>query len=677
MTEFPSHCPLDCPDACSLVVTVEDGRVAAIDGGRANPVTEGYICAKVRKLPLALYGPDRLSRPLRRAGRKGRGEFTPVTWDDALEEIARRLAEARDRWGGETILPLYYGGSNGMLSQDTLDARLFRRLGASRLARTVCASATGRAAEGLTGKMAGVAYADYACARFVAIWGANPSASGFHLVKPVREAQRAGAFLAVVDPRRTPLAAQADLHLAIRPGTDLPLALATARWLFHNGGVDEAFVAAHVTGAETFRERTEPWTPGSAAAACGVPAADIERFARAYRDRAPAVIRCGWGLERNRNGGSAVAAVLALPSVAGKFGVRGGGYTLSNSAAWGFSTESAIGAAAPPTRVINMNLVGRALLEERDPAIHALFVYNHNPVATLPRQDLVRRGFLREDLFTVVFDHFLTDTARYADIVLPAAAFPERREFSRGYGGYALQDSPAVAAQFGESRSNHEVFGALLTRLGLDEAEDPLTEEAVVRAVLGAHPDGGRLAAELETRGAAVPAFGDRPVQFVDVHPRTPDGKIHLVPEALDREAPEGLYAYRPDPATERHPLVLISPASAKTVSSTLAHLHPDLGRLALHPRDAAERAIAAGDPVRVHNEFGEVRCRAVVSEEVPPGIVSLPKGLWDRHTENGATANALVPDTLTDLGAGACFNDARVQVERVESGPRGGGSAR
>ena len=661
--QVETGCPLDCPDACSLTVDVEAGRVVKIDGSHANPVTRGFICAKVRGYSDHLYSAARVQFPLLRRGAKGEGRFERASWDEALSLVAERLQDTRERHGGEAILPLSYGGSNGYLSQDTTDARLFRRLGASRLLRTVCAVPTGRAAEGLYGDMPGVAYEDYAHARLVVIWGANPNAAGVHLVPFVYEAQRQGARLVVIDPRRTPLARRADLHLAVRPGTDLCLALAVIRWLFANGRADEAFLAAHTTGAAELRRRAETWTLERAAAVTGLPAENIEAFARLYADTRPALVRCGWGLERNRNGGSAAAAVIALPAVIGAFGVRGGGYTLSNSGAWNLSTEGAIGEPEVATRAINMNRVGEALGPETQPAVKALFVYNCNPLMTLPNQERVRTGLLRDDLFTVVFDQVLTDTALYADVVLPATTFLERREIARGYGAYALQDREAVIAPWAEARDNHAVFAELCHKAGVARAGDPESASELAEGIYASSPQGAAWR-EAAKDGVALPPSGRAPVQFVDVFPGTSDRKVHLVPEELDREAPLGLYGFQAEPGGG--PLVLISPSTDKRVSSSLGQLHRGAVPVEIHPMDAAARGIADGDRVRVSNDLGEVRCRARVTDEVAPGVVSLVKGLWSHNTESGTTSNALCPDTLADLGGGACFNDARVEVAKV-----------
>ena len=660
-----SACPLDCPDACSLDVTVADGRVLAIGGSDKNPVTRGYICAKVRRYPEHLYGEARIQHPGIRSGCKGEGKFRRASWDEALGLVAARMKGVRDGRGGEGILPFSYGGSNGYLSQDTTDARLFYRLGASRLLRTVCAAPSGRAASGLYGKMPGIAYQDYAHANLIVVWGMNPSVSGIHLVPYIQEAQKRGARLVVVDPRRTRLAEHADLHLALHPGTDLPLALAVIRWLFAQGRADRAFLAEHAHGAEELARRAEPWTLERAARETRLPAADIEAFARLYADLSPAALRCGWGPERNRNGGSAIAAILALPAVAGKFGVRGGGYTLSNSAAWkDVDGMAAAKAEAPPTREINMNQLGDVLVRRGEGSVDLIFVYNANPLMTIPDQERVRAGLEREDLFTVVFDPVMTDTARYADVVLPATTFLERTEISRGYGAFVMQKADAVIPPVGEARPNHEVFAELCRRLDLARPGDPETAEQIAEAVLASSRRGAHLRRSLDENGIAFLEEGVAPVQFVDTFPRTADRKIDLVPEPLDREAPLGLYGYQPEPETGRYPLALISPATDRTISSTLGELHRAPVPVAMHPDDAGSRGIRDGDRVRVFNALGSVRCRAQVDAGVRAGVVFLPKGIWSHNTESGTTANALSPNTLTDLGGGACFNDARVEVE-------------
>jgi anaerobic selenocysteine-containing dehydrogenase len=660
MTMVETACPLDCPDACSLAVTVQQGKVVTIDGSRKNPVTDGYICAKVRRFGERVYGPDRLRYPAVRSGRKGSGRFTRVTWDEAIELVASRFEQAKATAGAESILPYSYGGSNGLLTQDNIDAQLWRRFGTSRLARTLCAAPTGAANMALYGKMPSVTYQDYPDAKLIVLWGVNPSASGIHLIPYVREAQKRGAKLVVIDPRTTALARGADIHLAVKTGTDVVVALAIHRYLFANGYADETFLRQHTSGGDVLKARAEPWTFERAADVSGVDASAIEALATLYAKSSPALIRCGWGLERNRNGGNAALSVLALPAVGGKFGVRGGGYSMSNSASWNID-RTWIDAPEPNTRIVNMNHLGRALTEYDDPPVNVLFVYNCNPAATVPDQHRVIKGLERENLFTVVFEQVMTDTALYADLLLPNTTFLEAYDFAKGYGPISLDLGRPVIDAVGEARTNADVFGDLCTRLGLLRDDEPSGELDLMVAVLKGLPE--PISRDLAAGAMASPPCGPAPVQFVDVFPNTPDKKVHLFPAALDSSTPLGLYRYQPDPQTERYPLALISPASERTISSTLGELpRPDV-KLLMHPDDARARGLEENDVVRIFNELGEVHCPLTVAPSIRPGTVSLPKGIWRRSTRNNTTGTALVPDTLTDLGAGACFNDARVQV--------------
>jgi anaerobic selenocysteine-containing dehydrogenase len=390
----------------------------------------------------------------------------------------------------------------------------------------------------------------------------------------------------------------------------------------------------------------------------------LREVAERYARTSPALVKCGWGLERNRNGGSAAAAILALPAVAGKFGVRGGGYSMSNSASSGIE-RTWLADAEPPTRAINMNKIGRILTEPEGAPVNVLFVYNCNPVAILPDQRRVIRGFEREDLFTVVFDQVLTDTAAYADVVLPATTFLEHYDFAKGYGPVTLQLGKPVIDTVGESRSNTDVFMDLARRLDLTTDGDPEDDLDAMLSVLAHLPE--PVADDLRSNWKAThPPNGGRPVQFVDVFPNTPDRKVDLFPAALDKQAPQGLYGYQADPGTAEFPLALISPASDRTISSTLGELQRPEVQLEMNPADADARSIEDGDKIRVFNPLGEMHITAKLTHLVRPGTVSMPKGVWRRHTGNGYTSNALAPDSLSDLGGGACFNDARVDVAKL-----------
>jgi anaerobic selenocysteine-containing dehydrogenase len=661
MTALPSVCPLDCPDTCSLTVTVDGGRITAVDGSRQNPYTDGFICAKVRRYPQRIYSPLRVLHPQRRIGAKGEGRFARISWDDALALIAERFRAIIAGDGAEAILPYHYGGSNGLFGEGAADARFFHRLGASELRKTLCAAPTGTVARAMYGVMGGVPPEDYDHARFVLLWGVNPSATNIHLVPHLRAAQRRGAFLAVIDPRRTPLARGADLHLAPRPGTDVPLALAMIAEIARRGATATAFLAAHANGTDALLQAAAEWPLDRAAAECGVAAADIAALVTAYLERSPAVVRCGWGIERNRNGGQAVRAILALPAIAGKFGVRGGGYTMSLGRTFPIDATAL---ARPdlrrrPVRAINMVQLGRALTEPIDPPIRALFVYNANPVAMTPDQNRILAGLTREDLFTVVHEQVMTDTARFADVLLPAATVFEQHELHRAYGHYRLQYSEPVIAPLGEARTNPQLFAQLARVMGFEEPALQAEETELLADALGA--DRSRFGDvgldELRVRRAVPLQFRGRHelIQFGTDFPSTPSGRIELTPDVctgVSYQSPDG-----------RFPLVLLSPATERTINSIFGELGQPAPRLALHPDDAGARQIGDGAPVRVFNELGEVHVRAQLTRNVRPGVVVLPKGLWCDRTLNGRTATALAPDTLTDIGAGACFNDARVDV--------------
>ena len=661
-----SACPLDCPDVCSLTVTVDNGKVTEITGDHRNPITAGFVCGKVRKFAHHMYGEDRFARPRIRSGPKGSGQFRDASWSEALDMIEQRMRDSIARHGAESILPYHYGGSNGWLTEGALATRFFRRLGASNLDRTFCASATTAATQGLYGVIPGVALEDYVHAKLIVLWGMNPAATSIHLVPVIERAKELGAKLVVVDPRRTQLAKHADMHLAVRPGADLPVALAIANRIFERGAAATDWLAQHANHVDEFKQRAARWSLFDAAREAGLSAGQLEEFVDLYVESSPAVIRAGWGLERNRNGGGSVAAVLALPALAGKFGVRGGGFTLANSdAKWGVTAEMGIAQPAPPARTINMSGLSRALVELRDPPISTLFVYNCNPAVTAPDQRVLLEQLARDDLFLVVHDQVMTDTAQLADVVLPATTFLEHRELRRGYGVMRMFDSPAVAAPFGESRSNNQLFGELMQRFGLHREGDAITDEEIVELIFRSAPEGGALREQLRASSIAIPSSGAHPLAFVDIFPHTPDRKMRLVPEHLDAQVDGGLYTYVADPATADYPLALISPALATQISSTFGQLRSAPGALEMSRADAAARGISDGDPIRVWNEHGEVHCLAKIDGDVRDGVCVMPKGLWRKHTANGFTSNALIPPRYADLGGQAVFNDARVQVAK------------
>ncbi len=662
---IPTTCPMDCPDTCALEVDVQDGKLAAIRGAADHPVTQGFICSKIADFGKRVYHESRLHFPMRRTGAKGSGQFARISWDEAIAEITAQFRAVKEKWGGEAILPYHYGGSNGYLGDSLLDDYFFARLGASRLALTICAAPTGEVALGMYGKMPGVAFEDYPLAKFILIWGANPKASNIHLVPFLREAKKNGAFVATVDPRNNFSSDQVDLHLPVYPGADLPLALAMIRLWNDRGLLATEFLRAHADGLETLLAAAKEWPLDRAAQAARVSGADIERLAMKYAESSPALLRCGWGLERNCNGGPAVAAVLAMPALLGKFGVPGGGYTLSNSAAMKLEKQNVLGPFEWTTRQMNMTQLGAVLGPATQPPVKALFVYNANPAATTPDQEAVLRGLSREDLFTVVFDQVMTDTAMHADILLPATTFVEQREVRRGYGNYLIGGIRPAIARVGESRPNEEVFAMLGRAMGWKDAPFTWDSETYVKKVAAAVDMNGRpgtnATALLEGKYERPDFSGPRPVQFKTVFPRTPDRKIHFTPAALGPK-PFHFESVR----SEKFPLALISPASSKLISSMMGEFNVQELRLTLHPADAAARGICDGDTVRAFNDLGEVICRARLSPHTREGVAAMPKGAWRKSSLNGRTSTALSPATIQTVGSGACFNDARIEVARM-----------
>jgi anaerobic selenocysteine-containing dehydrogenase len=636
-------CPLDCPDTCTLQVTVEGGRlveVGAVPAGEGNPFTAGWICAKVRRHAERVDAPERVLTPLVRTGPKGSGEFEPVSWDDALDRVASAISTAIDRGGPASVVPFLYNSSAGARA-DRLSSRLFRELGTSAVAHTICAATAGIAWHATFPNMASADPLDLVHSDLVVLWGANPSASNTHLTPLLTAARKRGAAVVVVDPRRTPTAARSDLHVAVRPGTDAALGLALAAELERRDLVNRAFCDDHADGTDEYLAAARSWTVERTAEVCGVPGSQIEELAELVATRRPGMLRVGWGMERNRNGGSAIRSALALWVLAGQFGRRGAGVYASTS---GEAELDAGGDGADPgsfARVLNMNRLGRDLLEA-DPSVSVLFVQGANPAVMAPDQRRVLEGLARDDLFCVVHEQVMTDTAAMADVVLPATTHFEATDVAESYGTFTVAPMPAVIDRVGASRTNDEVAAGLAARLGLtgyDPAPPPGPDGVVVTRPAGTvqfgppgdpattAPDGGRALLVLGAGSDRVPVHRD-----------------------LD----------------SRWPLTLLSPATAKTINSMFAEVDPPAAVVAVHPDDAAARGVGDGDEVVVRNDLASVRLPARLDPGLRPGVVVIPKGLWRRHVAGGLTANALVPDDVEGTIGGACFNDARVEVERA-----------
>jgi len=669
--ERPSVCPLDCPDTCSLTVTVEDDHIVAIRGSHANPYTGGVLCAKVPEAyPAFVHGAGRLRTPLRRVGAKGEGRFARITWAEALDLVHERFAAVVAEHGPQAILPLNYAGPHGMLAGGSMDLRFFHKLGASLLdRRPLCGGIRTEAWVGTFGSVPGIRPEQIAHARLIIVWGNNVTWSNLHLVPLINRARKAGARLVVVDPRRTVIARRADLHIALRPGTDVVLAWAVAAELERRDGIDRAFVERHVEGFEEFMALARRWSVSEAARVCGVSEGDIRALAEWYHTLAPAAIGVGNGLERNQNGGSGIRAIFALPALGGKFGVPGGG--LVNGASFAFP-KTPRRLARPDlvpegTRTLNIIDVGRHLLDASlVPPIKAVFIYNHNPVVVHPDQNRLRRGLEREDLFVVGSDVVMTDSLAYADVVLPACSHFEHADLYPAYGQHWLQRAEPVIPPQGEALPNTEIFRRLAARFGFTDPIFRASDAELMDDALD--PDDRRLAgvrpSTLPTdRALAMTIDGEDAVMFGNVFPKTPSGKVELASTYLERKYGARLPSWRP--VESRYPLALISPASDRRITSTFGGLHVGDGPppLEMHPDDARARGLHDGMRVRVWNDLGEIRLPLRISDAVVRGVVSTLKGAWLATSERGQTVSALCPAHHADISEGACFNDARVEV--------------
>jgi len=680
----PSVCPLDCPDTCSLAVTVADGEVLAVRGTKANPITHGAICAKVaRYYPQFVHGPNRLRHPLERIGAKGEGRFRQTTWESALELIQRRVGAVIERYGPEAVLPLNYAGPHGMLAGDSMSLRFFHRLGASLLARSpLCGGIRSAAYAATFGATPGTPLQQVALAQLIIVWGNNASACNLHLMRQINAAKRLGARLVVIDPRRTQVAEQAHLLLPVRPGTDVVLAWAIATELERISGLDQEFIGRHVLGFDDFMRAARAYPPERAAEICGVGLDDVRTLARWYKESTPAVIAWGNGLERNRNGGSGLRAIAALPALAGKFGVPGGGLVGGASHAFPKTLDRLTrpDLAPPGTRTINILDVAESILDEQlTPPIKAVFVYNHNPIIVHPDQNRMRKALARDDLFTVGIEVAMTDTMAFADVVLPACTHFEHADLYPAYGQQYLQRAEPVIPPVGESLPNTEIFRRLAARFGFSDPAFTASDAELMDAAMNADDPRlkGRRPSQLPLDSALKMEYGGvEPVLCDTVWPRTPSGRIELVSETLRARHGAPLPGFRP--LQSSYPLTLITPASDKRITSTFGGLPASDGTpvLEMHPEDAAARGLKEGELAKVWNDQGEVFLPLQITPAVRPGVVCSEKGAWLRTSLNGQTVAALAPTHKADIADGACFNDTRVEVQAAQhSAPAGPGS--
>jgi anaerobic selenocysteine-containing dehydrogenase len=677
MTEIRhSVCALDCPDCCSLLVTVENGQGTRLRGDPQHPVTRGFLCGKVAQYLEREYAPGRLLYPQRRVGAKGEGRFERVTWDEALDTIAARFESVAARFGPEAILPYSYAGTMGLLNGSGMDRRFFHRLGASRLDRTICSTAGGAGLTEALGVRYGTEPEQFRHSRLILAWGANILGTNVHLWPFVVEARRNGAKLYTIDPRHNRTGAASDKHFFIHPGSDTALALALMHVIIGEGLHDAEYVAQHTEGFDELRERVKPWTPQRAAELTGIAAEEIVELAREYASTRPAAIRLNYGVQRSERGSMAVRAIALLPALTGSWKDVGGGLQLSTSQAFHVNRagleradlqEKSLGRAA---RLINMTELGRALTAVDDPPVKAVVVYNSNPAAIAPNQNAVLAGLRRDDLFTVVLEQFQNDTADYADILLPATTFLEHTDLYFAYGHYYLQLArPALAAP-GEAKSNVEVFRLLAERMGFAEACFRDSEDDMIRTLLDTpHPFVKGITLEELDREHSVRLRIPEPFQpFARGGFGTADGKCHFKAESLDYEPPVES-RFGDAKLRSQYPFELISPKNDDSMNSTFGHrdaVDRETSALHMHAGDAARLGIRTSDQVRAYNQRGSCIFVAQVDDSVSAGVVSAPSVRWGKRAPGKRNVNALTSERLTDAGGGPTFYSCLVQVERI-----------
>jgi len=666
-------CPHDCPDTCALLTTVENGVATRVQGNPDHPHTDGVLCTKVSRYTERSYHPERILTPLKRTGPKGSGQFAPVSWNEALAEITQRLGAIAAR-NPEAILPYSYAGTMGMVQGEGMDRRFFHRLGASQLDRTICASAGAEALVQTLGGKVGMKVEFFAEAQLILIWGSNSIGSNLHFWRYAQQAKRNGARLVCIDPRKTETADKCHEHIQLRPGTDTALALALMHELIAHDWLDHDYIARHTLGWEQLRERALQWPPERAAEVCGIPVEQIRQLARDYGSTKPAAIRLNYGMQRVRGGGNAVRAVACLPALTGAWRHRAGGMLLSSSGQ--FPVQRAVLQRPDlmpggPARTLNMVTIGDDLLRGTSPSfgptVEAVVVYNSNPVAVAPDSGKVVQGFAREDLFTVVLEHFQTDTADYADFILPATTQLEHWDVHLSYGHTDVVLNRPAIQPVGEARSNAQIFRDLAARMGFTEPCFSDNDETLCRQAFGDAVD----YALLESEGFATLAVPDAP--FAEGGFPTPSGKCEFFSARLAAQGLDGLPDHLPNHelqgSSAHYPLAMISPPARNFLNSTFVNVQSlrDIeGRpvLEIHPDDALARGIEDGAVVRVFNDRGSYRCHAAVSLRARPGVVN-GLGIWWRKLGlDGTNVNQLTSQALTDMGRAPTFYDCLVQVQ-------------
>jgi anaerobic selenocysteine-containing dehydrogenase len=668
-------CPHDCPDTCALEVHVRDGVAIKVTGSASHGPTAGVLCTKVARYTERTYHKDRLLHPMRRVGRKGEGRFEPISWQQAIATVADRLS-ALAAQNPELILPYSYAGTMGLVQGESMSMRFFHKLGASRLDRTICSSAGSVGYEMTLGSRVGIDVELADEAKLIIFWGSNAITSSVHFWARAQAAKRRGATLVAIDPYRSLTAEKCHRHIALLPGTDSALALGLMHVLIRDDLIDHDYVERHTLGFDQLRERASRYDPVRVAAICGISAAEIEWLARIYGNTRPGLIRLNYGVQRVRGGGMAARNIACLPALVGAFREAAGGILLSTSGNFDVDTKALsrpdlLNGREP--RTINMSTIGHALLNESAP-VRAVVVYNSNPVAVAPDSSRVVRGFSREDLFTVVLEHFQTDTADYADILLPATTQLEHLDVVKPYGHYYLVANNPAIKPLGESKPNTEIFRQLASALGFTDPCFQDSDDTIAQAAVAADWDFGAVREEGWKRFGAAKGIA----RFADGGFDTPSGKVEFYSaraEGLGVDALPDYVAPQEDTrsaAAQRYPLAMISPPARNFLNSSFVNvqsLRATEGEpwLDIHPDDAAARGIAADTYVRVFNDRGSLELRARVTERARRGVVVALSVWWKKLSRDGKNANELTSsDTLTDLGRAPTFYDCLVQVEAL-----------
>ncbi len=675
-------CPHDCPDTCAVITEVQDGKAIAFRGDPAHPFTQGWLCAKVRPYLDRVYHPDRLTQPLRRVGPKGSGEWEPISWDDAISEITNRWKTIIAEHGAAAILPYSYSGTLGLLQLGVCNERLWNRMGASGLERSICGAAAETAVQATLGGRHAPAAQDVVHSKLILIWGNNPSSTNPHFVPFLRQAQRDGTRVIVIDPRRTLTARSADQHIQPRPATDGALALGMMNIIFTEQLHDEAWLDANTIGWRELRERANDYPVERVSQITGLATDVIVALAREYATTKPSILKFADGVQRHANGGQTSRALSCLPAIVGQIGVRGGGlyYSTSDYVRWDGEALGHSSECPPVPRIVNMNRIGAALTgEANDPPIKSMYVFCANPVTSSPNASLTIEGLKRDDLFTVVHELFMTDTAQYADIVLPATSQLEQIDLHKPYGHRHLQYNNPAIAPLGESKSNWDVMRLLAEAMGYDEPWLRQSGEEVLDEIIEASRricgtlDGITLE-RLQNEGTVPISLdeGATTVPYADLQFSTPSGKVELWCETMREMGLDPLPEYIEPPEFTRRPdsdaLVLISGAAHHYVSSSLANVPRLMAKegtpfIEINPADAEARSIHDGQDVIVGNARGSCTLRAVVTDNVPRGTTVAPKGAWGSTSPDGRNVNWTTSDAVADLAGQSTFHSNLVTI--------------